>query len=66
MGVHESTVSRKLEKLTGTLRKRVRKRLQAAGIDHRRCIEIMQELDVRDMDVNVAANLRQERPARTF
>lgn len=66
MGVHESTVSRKLDKLIGTLRKRVRKRLQAAGIDHRRCGEIMQELDVRDIDMDVAANLRQERPAGTF
>jgi RNA polymerase sigma-70 factor (ECF subfamily) len=66
MAVHESTVSRKLEKLTDTLRKRVRKRLLAGGIDHRQCIEIMQELDVRDMNIDVAANLRQEKSAETF
>ncbi len=64
--VHESTISRKLEKLTGELRKRIRKRLQAAGINPRRCDELLQELDVRDLNVNVAENLRQERPVETF
>jgi RNA polymerase sigma-70 factor (ECF subfamily) len=64
--VHESTVSRKLEKLTNTLRKRIRKHMQATGMDRRRCDEIMQDLDVRDLNVDVAANLRQERPADTF
>jgi RNA polymerase sigma-70 factor (ECF subfamily) len=65
-GVHESTVSRKLDKLTGALRKRVKNRLQAAGIESRRCNELLQEIDVRDIDLNVAANLKQERPAGTF
>ena len=64
--VHESTVSRKLEKITGSLRKRIRKRLQAEGVDRRCCDEIMQELDVRDLTVDVAASLRQERPAESF
>jgi RNA polymerase sigma-70 factor (ECF subfamily) len=58
-GVHESTISRKLDKLTATLRKRVKNRLQAAGIESRRCNELLQELDVRDIDVNVTANLEQ-------
>jgi RNA polymerase sigma-70 factor (ECF subfamily) len=66
MGVHESTISRKLERLTGELRKRIRKRLQAAGINPRRCNELLLELDVRDLKVNVAENLRQERPVGTF
>ena len=64
--VHESTISRKLEKLTKELRKRIRKRLQAAGINSRRCDELLLELDVRDLNVNVAENLRQERPIETF
>ncbi|MGD0939459.1 MAG: sigma-70 family RNA polymerase sigma factor [Terracidiphilus sp.] len=64
--VHESTVSRKLEKLTKELRKRLRKRLQAAGFNTRRCDELLQELDVRDLNVKVAENLRQERPVETF
>jgi RNA polymerase sigma-70 factor (ECF subfamily) len=66
LGVHESTISRKLEKLTGELRKRIRKRLQVAGINSRRCDELLLELDVRDLNVNVAENLRQERPVETF
>jgi RNA polymerase sigma-70 factor, ECF subfamily len=64
--VHESTISRRLEKITGALRKRIRRRLQDAGLDPRRCDEIMQELDVRDLNLDVAANLRQERPAESF
>ena len=64
--IHESTVSRKLEKLTAQLRKRIRKRLQIAGMDSRRCDELLLGLDVRDLNVNVAENLRQERPAETF
>lgn len=66
LGVHESTVSRKLDKVTGALRKRLRKGLQAKGMDARRCDELMQELDVRDLNVDVAGSLRQERPAETF
>jgi RNA polymerase sigma-70 factor (ECF subfamily) len=66
MGFHESTISRKLEKLTKELRKRIRKRLQAAGIDARRSDELLLELDVRDLDLNLAENLRQERPAQTL
>lgn len=64
--VHESTVSRKLERVAGELRKGIRKRLQAAGESARRCDELMQELDVRDLNVNVTESLRQERPAETF
>jgi RNA polymerase sigma-70 factor (ECF subfamily) len=64
--VHESTISRRLERLTGELRKRVRKRLEAAGVDRRRCEELLQEFDVRDLNVDVAANLRQETSPGTF
>jgi RNA polymerase sigma-70 factor (ECF subfamily) len=64
--VHESTVSRKLEELTKELRKRLRKRLHAAGFNPRRCDELLQELDVRDLNVKVAENLRQESPVETF
>jgi len=65
-GVHESTISRKLDRLKGVLRKRVRRRLESAGIHPRRCDELLDELDVRDIDVDVAANLKQERTAGTF
>lgn len=66
IGVHESTVCRKLEKLTKELRKRIRKRLLAAKIGSRRCDELLSELDVRDLNIDVAKNLRQERPVGTF
>jgi RNA polymerase sigma-70 factor (ECF subfamily) len=59
MGVHESTVSRKLERLTGALRKRVRWRLQTAGVAARQCDELLQDLDVRTINVDVAENLKQ-------
>lgn len=64
--VHESTVSRKLDKVTRELQKRIRKRMYAAGLDRRRCDEIMHDLEVREINVDVEANLRQERAADTF
>jgi RNA polymerase sigma-70 factor, ECF subfamily len=64
--VHESTISRKLERLTGELRKRVRERLQAAGLSSRRCDDLLQELDVRDLTFDVRANLQQEMPLNAF
>jgi RNA polymerase sigma-70 factor (ECF subfamily) len=66
LGVHESTISRKLDKVTGMLRKRIRGRLQAAGLDARRCDEMLDELDVRDLNLNVAKTLQQERSIGTF
>ena len=64
--LHESTVSRKLERVTREVRKRVRKRLQAVGFHPRRCDELMQELDIRDLNVDVTATLRQETSPGTF
>ena len=64
--LHESTVSRKLERVTREMRKRVRKRLQAVGFHPRRCDELMQELDIRDLNVDVTATLRQETWPGTF
>lgn len=66
LGVHESTVSRKLEKVAAGLRKRVRKRLMAEGMDRRRCDELLADLDVRDLEVNVRRDLGQERKMETF
>ncbi len=64
--MYESTVSRKLDRLTAGLRKRIRKRLQSAGVDSRFCDELLRELDVRDVEVDVAASLKQERTVGTF
>ncbi len=57
--VHESTISRKLDRAATGLRKRIRKRLIAAGMSARRADEAMQDVDVRDLSVNVRETLRQ-------
>jgi RNA polymerase sigma-70 factor (ECF subfamily) len=66
MRVHESTISRKLERLTEALRKSIRKELLAKGLSARQADELMQEMDVRDLNVNVRANLQQEPGASAF
>jgi RNA polymerase sigma-70 factor (ECF subfamily) len=58
-GVHESTISRKLERVTLELRKRIRKRMIAAGMSPRQADEAMQDVDVRDLRVRVSETLRQ-------
>ena len=52
MEVHESTVSRRLARLTKTLRKRLMKRLQAMGLDRRAAEEAL-GVDVRDVNVDI-------------
>jgi RNA polymerase sigma-70 factor (ECF subfamily) len=66
MRVHESTISRKLERVTAALRKSIRKELLAKGLSARQADELMQEMDVRDLNVNVRANLQQEPRTSTF
>lgn len=66
LGTAESTVCRRLKKVTSVVRKRVRKRLIASGIDSRRCDEILEEIDIRDLRVDVERNLRQEKKIETF
>lgn len=64
--VHESTMSRRLDRLVTHLRKQVVRRLRASGLNTRQCEELMQDLDVRDLDLNVAAKLRQETATAAF
>jgi RNA polymerase sigma-70 factor (ECF subfamily) len=66
LGVHESTVSRKLERVTAAVRKRIRMRMQSGGMDARRCDEILEELDVRDLSFDVKKNLGQESKGEAF
>jgi RNA polymerase sigma-70 factor, ECF subfamily len=66
MGVHESTISRKLERATSGLRKRIRKRLMGDGMSARQVDEAMQDADVRDLNVNVNESLGQERDRSAF
>ena len=64
--VHESTISRKLERATTALRKSIRKELLAKGLSARQADELMQETDVRDLNVNIRENLQQESSPTAF
>jgi RNA polymerase sigma-70 factor, ECF subfamily len=64
--VHESTVCRKLDKVAAAVRKRIRKRLLSSGIPARQCDEILEDLDVRDLKIDVAGSLKQEIKVETF
>jgi RNA polymerase sigma-70 factor, ECF subfamily len=64
--VHESTMSRRLDRITTDLHKRMLKRLRAAGLNTRQCEEMMQDVDVRDLNLDTASKLRQETPAAAF
>lgn len=61
MGVHESTVSRRLEKLLKGLRKQVVAGLQARGMNRGQAEEAL-EVDVRFLAVDVKRRLQETRP----
>jgi RNA polymerase sigma-70 factor, ECF subfamily len=65
LALHESTVSRRLEKVTARLRKRIVAKLRAGGIAKGEAEKLL-ELDVRDLGIDVRRSLAQERPAGTF
>jgi RNA polymerase sigma-70 factor, ECF subfamily len=65
LGVHESTISRKVEKLAKSLRKQILSALGRTGMSRRQAQEAM-EVDVRDMRVNIRNRLTQERDVRAF
>jgi len=65
-GVHESTVSRKLERAISGVRKRLRQRLLRSGMSSHQADEAMDSVDVRDMRVKVDETLRQGTPTTTF
>jgi RNA polymerase sigma-70 factor (ECF subfamily) len=66
MGAHESTISRKIDRLTKQLHKKLRLQLESNGFPRRACEEIMAEIDVRDININVAATLQQEQQTQSF
>jgi RNA polymerase sigma-70 factor, ECF subfamily len=65
LGVHESTISRRLEKLVRGLRKDIVARLLAEGMSRRQAEEAM-EVDVRDLTVDIRQNLAQEKGSGAF
>lgn len=65
LGVHESTVSRKLDKMARSLRKQLLAALGRRGMSRRQAQEAM-EIDVRDLRVNIRSRLAQERDGTAF
>src|SRR5947209_1689567 len=80
LGVHESTISRRLEKLVKNVRKQLVERLVRGGMSKRAAEEAM-EIDVRDMGIdvkaamgraksafppNLAGNMAQDAPKKAF
>jgi len=62
LGVHESTISRRMDKITGSLRKRILRGLRERGMTARAAEEAM-EVDVRDLLVDVRGRLAQGKGA---
>lgn len=65
LGVHESTISRKLDKLAKALRKQILSDLVRRGMSRRQAEEAL-EVDVRDLQVNIRRSLAQESPPAAF
>ena len=65
LGVHESTISRKLDKLAKSLRKQIVTALTKGGMSRRQAEEAL-ETDVRDLQVDIRRSLTQETTAVPF
>ena len=65
LGVHESTISRKLDKLAKSLRKQILAALGRRGMSRRQAQEAL-EVDVRDLRLNIRSRLAQETGGGTF
>jgi len=65
LGLHESSVSRRLDRLSTGLRKRILAGLRARGMSHAQAMEAL-ETDVRDLQLNLRSRLAQDSGAKTF
>ncbi len=65
LAVHESTISRKIDKLVRTLRKDIVANLTRSGLSRRQAEESL-EVDVRDLTVDIRRRLTQDSAAETF
>jgi RNA polymerase sigma-70 factor (ECF subfamily) len=65
LGLHESSVSRRLDRLATALRKRVLARLRTQGMSHAQAAEAL-EADVRDLRLNLRSRLTQDSAPTTF
>jgi RNA polymerase sigma-70 factor, ECF subfamily len=65
LGLHESSVSRRLDRLATGLRKRILAGLRSHGMSHAQATEAL-ETDVRDLRLNLRSRLMQDSGAKTF
>jgi RNA polymerase sigma-70 factor, ECF subfamily len=65
LSVHESTISRKVDKLAKSLRKHILASLGRSGMSRRQAQEAL-EVDVRDLGLNIRSRLAQETASGTF
>ena len=65
LGVHESTISRRVDKLAHGLRKQILSELGRRGMTRRQAEEAL-DTDVRDLRVDLRVRLAQESPIETF
>jgi RNA polymerase sigma-70 factor, ECF subfamily len=65
LGVHESTISRKLDKLAKALRKQIVAALVRRGMSRRQAEEAM-EVDVRDLQLDIRRSLAQDSSPAAF
>jgi RNA polymerase sigma-70 factor (ECF subfamily) len=65
LSVHESTISRKIEKLTTGLRKQIVKNLVGQGMSRRQAEEALRA-DVRDLALDIRTSLAQDSVASSF
>lgn len=65
LGVHESTISRKLDKLAKSLRKQILAGLSRRGMSRRQAEEAL-AVDVRDLRVDIRRSLAQDSPPGSF
>jgi RNA polymerase sigma-70 factor (ECF subfamily) len=65
LGLHESSVSRRLDRLTAGLRKRILAGLRAQGMSHAQATEAL-DTDVRDLRLNLRSRLTQDSRAKAF
>ena len=65
LGLHESSVSRRLDRLSTGLRKRILAGLRMQGMSHAQAAEAL-ETDVRDIRLNLRSRLVQDSEAKAF
>jgi RNA polymerase sigma-70 factor (ECF subfamily) len=65
LGLHESSISRRLDRVTTTLRKRILAFLRERGMSHAQAKEAL-ETDVRDLSLDLRTRLAQDSGIKTF